>query len=286
MSGNLEAVEREILGLQGMLLAALAQMRQLYDVYLEMLAPIARQQLITVSYQVCTQVFPEQFLTLEEPERQELQRQIVELAIALESTILGLQPRGQEDSTVKQGAMNGEEPSEADSGKEQETPSLAEQLSQVLYQSSLKINHLLQRAAILPPAPIAVILEIASKAENRPLGRIPHLLTIMLDEQKLQGEGEEEQNTTESQQESSSHHPMAAIYLQLEELEFQHPPLANQRSQIRQLEARLATLQQQLHKKQRQYLVLKASRAWWQTWKANEAADATASVPEAMDGEQ
>ncbi|MFN4195744.1 MAG: hypothetical protein ACK4HM_07960, partial [Thermosynechococcus sp.] len=131
MSGNLEAVEREILGLQGMLLAALAEMRQLYDVYLEMLAPIARQQLITVSYQVCTQVFPEQFLTLEEPERQELQRQIVELAIALETTILGLQPRRQEDSTAKQGAMNGEEPSEADSGKEQETPSLAEQLSQV-----------------------------------------------------------------------------------------------------------------------------------------------------------
>ncbi|QLL29502.1 hypothetical protein D3A95_11625 [Thermosynechococcus sichuanensis E542] len=282
MSGNLEAVEREILGLQGMLLAALAEMRQLYDVYLEMLAPIARQQLITVSYQVCTQVFPEQFLTLEEPERQELQRQIVELATVLETTILGLQPRRQEDSSSKQEAVNGEE----DSTKAQEPPSLSAQLSQVLYQSSLKINHLLQRATILPPAPIAVILEIASKAENRPLGRIPHLLTMMLDEQKLQEEGAEEQNTSDSLRESPSHHPMAAIYLQLEELEFQHPPLANQRSQIRQLEARLATLQQQLHKKQRQYLVLKASRAWWQTWKANEAADATASVPEAMDGEQ
>ncbi|MDR7896946.1 hypothetical protein RHJ63_01255 [Thermosynechococcus sp. JY1334] len=282
MSGNLEAVEREILGLQGMLLAALAEMRQLYDVYLEMLAPIARQQLITVSYQVCTQVFPEKFLTLEDPERQDLQRQIVELAIALETTILGLQPRRQEDSTARQEATNGEE----DATKEQEPPSLSEQLSQVLYQSSLKMNHLLQRAAILPPAPIAVILEIASKAENRPLGRIPHLLTMMLDEQKLQEEGEEERDTSESPRESSSHHPMAAIYLQLEELEFQHPPLGNQRSQIRQLEARLATLQKQLHKKQRQYLVLKASRAWWQTWKANEAADATASVPEAMDGEQ
>ncbi|WP_460194187.1 hypothetical protein [Thermosynechococcus sp. FA-CM-4201] len=282
MSGNLEAVEREILGLQGMLLAALAEMRQLYDVYLEMLAPIARQQLITVSYQVCTQVFPEQFLTLEDPERQELQRQIVELAIALETAIVGLQPRRQEDSTSRQEAVNGEE----DATKEQEPPSLSEQLSQVLYQSSLKINHLLQRAAILPPAPIAVILEIASKAENRPLGRIPHLLTMMVDEQKLQEEGEEERDPSESPRESSSHHPMAAIYLQLEELEFQHPPLGNQRSQIRQLEARLATLQKQLLKKQRQYLVLKASRAWWQTWKANEAADATASIPEAMDGEQ
>ncbi|HIK35492.1 MULTISPECIES: hypothetical protein [unclassified Thermosynechococcus] len=286
MSGNLEAVEREILRLQGMLLAALAEMRQLYDVYLEMLAPIARQQLITVSYQVCTQVFPEQFLTLEDAERQELQRQIVELAIALETTILGLQPRRQEDSTARPEAVNGEAPSEEDATKEQASPSLSEQLSQVLYQSSLKINHLLQRAAILPPAPIAVILEIASKAENRPLGRIPHLLTMMVDEQKRQEEGEEEPNTRDAPRESASHHPMAAIYLQLEELEFQHPPLGNQRSQIRQLEARLATLQTQLHKKQRQYLVLKASRAWWQTWKANEAADATASVPEAMDGEQ
>lgn len=118
MSGNLEAVEREILGLQGMLLAALAEMRQLYDVYLEMLAPIARQQLITVSYQVCTQVFPEKFLTLEDLERQDLQRQIVELAIALETTILGLQPRRQEDSTAKQEATNGEE----NATKEQEPP--------------------------------------------------------------------------------------------------------------------------------------------------------------------
>ncbi|HIK23951.1 MULTISPECIES: hypothetical protein [unclassified Thermosynechococcus] len=281
MSGNLEAVEREILGLQGMLLTALAEMRQLYDVYLEMLAPIARQQLITVSYQVCTQVFPEQFLSLEDAERQELQRQIAELAIALESTILGLQPRGQADQTPAQEATNGEE----DSTSSQDPTSLPQQLSQVLYQSSLKINHLLQRAAILPPAPIAVILEIASQAENRPLGRIPHLLTMMLDEQKPQEEGEEKQDTSESSRESSSHHPIAAIYLQLEELEFQHPPLANQRSQIRQLEARLATLQKQLHKKQRQYLVLKASRAWWQTWKANDAADATARVPEVMDGE-
>ncbi|BCX12005.1 MAG: hypothetical protein KatS3mg067_0943 [Thermosynechococcus sp.] len=281
MSGNLEAVEQEILGLQGMLLTALAEMRQLYDVYLEMLAPIARQQLITVSYQVCTQVFPEQFLSLEDAERQELQRQIAELAIALESTILGLQPRGQEDQTPAQEATNGEE----DSTSSQDPTSLPQQLSQVLYQSSLKINHLLQRAAILPPAPIAVILEIASQAENRPLGRIPHLLTMMLDEQKPQEEGEAKQEASESPRESSNHHPIAAIYLQLEELEFQHPPLANQRSQIRQLEARLATLQKQLHKKQRQYLVLKASRAWWQTWKANDAADATARVPNAMDGE-
>ncbi|BAC08287.1 hypothetical protein [Thermosynechococcus vestitus] len=283
MSGNLEAVEQEILGLQGMLLTALAEMRQLYDVYLEMLAPIARQQLITVSYQVCTQVFPEQFLTLEAPEQQELQRQIVELAIALENTILGLQPRRQDERTPAQEAGNGEE--DAESTKAQESLSLPQQLSQVLYQSSLKINHLLQRAAILPPAPIAVILEIASQAENRPLGRIPHLLTMMLDEQKLQEEGQQEQDASESPRESASHHPMAAIYLKLEELEFQHPPLANQRSQIRQLEARLATLQKQLHKKQRQYLVLKASRAWWQTWKANDAANGTASVPEAMDGE-
>ncbi|WP_298611998.1 hypothetical protein [uncultured Thermosynechococcus sp.] len=284
MSGSLEAVEREILGLQGMLLAGGAEMRQLYDLYLEMLAPIARQQLITVTYQVCTQVFPEQFLNLEGAERQELQHQIVELATALEAAILELQPRRQKG--LMQEAMNGEEPLEANSGKEQETPSLGEQLSHVLYQSSLKINHLLQRAAILPPAPIAVILEIASKAENRPLGRIPHLLTVMLDEQKTKGEGEEEQNTAESQGEWSGHQPMAAIYLQLEELEFQHPPLAKQRSQIRQLEARLASLQKQLHKKQRQYLVLKASRAWWQTWKANEAPDAATSVPEeATDGE-
>lgn len=283
MSSSLEAIEQEILGLQGMLLAGWAEMRQLYDLYLEMLAPIVRQQLITVTYQVCTQVFPEQFLHLEGAERQELQRQIVELATALETAILQLQPRRQKDLT--QEAMNGEGASEANLLKEQETPSLVEQLSQVLYQSSLKINHLLQRAAILPPAPIAVILEIASKAENRPLGRIPHLLTVMLDEQKTQGEGEEERNTGESQQEWPGQQPMAAIYLQLAELEFQHPPLANQRSQIRQLEARLASLQKQLHKKQRQYLVLKASRAWWQTWKANEATETTTSIPEAIDGE-
>ncbi|AHB89279.1 hypothetical protein NK55_10170 [Thermosynechococcus sp. NK55a] len=280
MSGNLEAVEREILGLQGMLLTALAEMRQLYDVYLEMLAPIARQQLITVSYQVCTQVFPEQFLSLEDAERQELQRQIAELAIALESTILGLQPRGQADQTPAQEATNGEE----DSTSSQDPTSLPQQLSQVLYQSSLKINHLLQRAAILPPAPIAVILEIASQAENRPLGRIPHLLTMMLDEQKPQEEGEEKQDTSESSRESSSHHPIAAIYLQLEELEFQHPPSpisAVKFANWKRVWPPCKTTPQ----KQRQYLVLKASRAWWQTWKANDAADATARVPEVMDGE-
>ncbi len=273
MSGSLETVEREVLALQGLLMGALQEMRQLYDAYLEVLAPIARQQLITVSYQVCTQVFPEQFLTLEEGDRQRLQQQIQRLALQLEAAILRLQPRRQESEPVPtDDLIDVEAPEATDSNEDQEgnapateeNNSLQEKLSKTLYRCSLKINHLLQQAAILPPAPIGVILEIASKAENRPLGRIPHLLTMMMDEQKSEEEGEAHASPL-------SHHPMAAIYLQLEELEFQHPPLANHRSQIRQLESRLASLQQQLHKKQRQYLVLKASRAWWQTWKANEA---------------
>ncbi|XFA74345.1 hypothetical protein RYO59_002613 [Thermosynechococcaceae cyanobacterium Okahandja] len=273
MSGSLETVEREVLALQGLLMGALQEMRQLYDAYLEVLAPIARQQLITVSYQVCTQVFPEQFLTLEEGDRQRLQQQIHRLALQLEAAILRLQPRRQESEPVPtDDPLAAEEPEATDSNGEQEendpateeNDSLQEKLSKTLYRCSLKINHLLQRAAILPPAPIGVILEIASKAENPPLGRIPHLLTMMMDEQKSEEQGEANASPL-------SHQPMAAIYLQLEELEFQHPPLANHRSQIRQLESRLASLQQQLHKKQRQYLVLKASRAWWQTWKANEA---------------
>jgi|GEM_PF-4158217 len=280
MSGSLETVEREVLALQGLLMGALQEMRQLYDAYLEVLAPIARQQLITVSYQVCTQVFPEQFLTLEEGDRQRLQQQIHRLALQLEAAILRLQPRRQESEPVPtDDPIAVEEPEATDSNEEQEendptteeNNSLQEKLSKTLYRCSLKINHLLQRAAILPPAPIGVILEIASKAENRPLGRIPHLLTMMLDEQQSNDEG------TDAKTDNLSHQPMAAIYLQLEELEFQHPPLANHRSQIRQLESRLASLQQQLHKKQRQYLVLKASRAWWQTWKANEASQGQAA---------
>lgn len=277
MSGSLETVEQEVLALQELLMGAVQQMRQLYDTYLEVLAPIARQQLITVSYQVCTQVFPEQFLTLEEGDRQNLQRQIHQLALSLEAAILRLQPRRQEASTQEDSQPA--EPAAAtaelqadtdhqaeDAATEKADDSLQQKLSKTLHRASVEVNQLLQRAAILPPAPIGVILDIASKAENRPVGRIPHLLMMMLDEK---------QNAEEAENKSEllSQHPMAAIYLQLEELEFQHPPLANHRSQIRQLESRLAGLQQQLQQKQRQYLMLKASRVWWQTWKANEASN-------------
>ncbi|WP_448514841.1 hypothetical protein [Parathermosynechococcus lividus] len=271
MSGSLETVEQEVLALQGLLMGTLQEMRHLYDAYLEVLAPIARQQLITVSYQVCTQVFPEQFLTLEEGDRQQLQQRIYQLALSLEAAILRLQPHQQEASAQEDAGEESAATAPDDSEDEAEDSiapddSLQKKLSKTLYRGSLKMNHLLQRAAILPPAPIAVILDIASKAENRPLGRIPHLLTMMLEEQQTQ-----ENANTEDKSANPTPHPIAAIYLQLEELEFQHPSLAHQRSQIRELESRLANLQQQLHKKQRQYLTLKASRVWWQTWKANEA---------------
>lgn len=60
--------------------------------------------------------------------------------------------------------------------------------------------------------------------------------------------------------------PLIAIYLHLEDLDFNHPGLATQRQQIRQLKIKLAQLHEKIAETFRQTLVLEASRAWRETW--------------------
>lgn len=370
MSSNLELIEQDIATLQGRVIGILQEMHGVYSQYLEELASVTRQQLITVAFQVCTQMFPDRFLALDGGDRQTLQERINTISQGLEQRLLDLRPESllpeqepadpltdQTDPQDQQGNDDLEldlsqidqadpttetvepkpawddffedvtegkstdtsedlefienltiddfndswatesdpllsshpeetEPSEEISAVESSTTaesteiageakessehqpqnlSLDQRIALTLQQASLYSNQVLQRANILPPAPIELILEIAAKADGRPLGRVPHLLTLMIEERSPNDNDEDESRELES--DNSAALPIVAIYLQIEEIEFHHPALTNYRGQLRKLENQLSQLHQQLQQKQKQRLVLKASRAWWKTWK-------------------
>ncbi|MDG2990952.1 hypothetical protein L3556_08435 [Candidatus Synechococcus calcipolaris G9] len=378
MSSNLELIEQDIATLQGRVMGVLQEMQGVYGQYLDQLAAVARQQLITVTFQICTQMFPDRFLSLNDDDRQGLQDRIDAIAKGTERQLLDLRPQSliprwetldrqdddpgdkrveddleeddleldlgdytptdkeqwaadkpqwddffedvtegkltQEDEDIefienltiddftdsltmdvaplslieteetvnesRETPQTGESspPSTEAQGNKDEIPelesdknqphhlSLDQRIALVLQQGSLYCNQVLQQANILPPAPIELILEIAAKAEGRPLGRVPHLLTLMIEERSPN----EEEDTGENNRDNRDDSPalsIAAIYLQLEEIEFHHPALTSYRGQLRKLENQLSQLHQQLQQKQQQRLVLKATRAWWETWK-------------------
>ncbi len=402
---NLEQVLQQLASLQVQTQQGLQQLHQAYAHYLQTLAPIAEQQLITAAYNVCTQILPERFLKLPAPEREMLLAQIQQTGLELRQNLAGLLnsspnqpppdgaaipsiPDGLSDSNSEKSLDNppldeaqSSAPLETDSTPKTSVSRLAPKSSslvhidattaQLLHQAAYTINRLLQRVEILPDFPWEQILEIVLKAEGRPLSRVPNVMMVMVAgpgtrfdpdnspndanstpkksnhnppslspspdkdagssntdttqddsdprdeqdrrdiaalfqalmkrhaselEQELTQDGRSEQEESpetdgsddgfaevdESSQDyepatadddyedvpTAEDRPLAliALYLQLEDLDFNHPGLGSQRQQIRQLKANLSQLQQKMDELFRQRLVLEASRAWRETW--------------------
>lgn len=285
---TIEQIERELAALCQLVKAIAAEYSKAYTNYLQALGQATRSQLILASYQICTQGYAKQFLSLSFNQRQQLQQAIRKLGKkAASELLLLLNPKESEVETqeaeeVEDNELEGTEvrvllnensmtshsilsPQSSLLGTLSSNPielaqwqeNLEEAIAHILKTLSLETNHLLQQAGILPqklPPPLLEAATAASEAVSDLTATPPNLMNLLI----------ETENSQES--EESSVTQLIAIQLRLPEIEFADAHVRSARNQIRQLENRLNSLKREYQKKQRERMVAEAEAAWRSSW--------------------
>jgi hypothetical protein len=292
MARAIEQIERDIEALEKSAKALFAELSSAYTTYCQALGQATRQQLILASYQVCTQGYPKQFLSLSFGRKQQLQQAIRHLghrAAAQLRQLLEDPARIKQDLQELIESIQSDEASAiADTGKElvedesiistadcrlptsefPTTPSnplalmqwqqiLERAIAQVLKTLSLDTNRLLQQSGILPqklPAPlIEAATAVSETAADMTVGP-PNVMNLLIETENPQ----ESQDTSVTQ--------LIAIQLRLSEIEFADTNVRTARNQVRQLESSLASLAQEYQKRLRERTIAEAEAAWRASW--------------------
>lgn len=292
MIGSIERIAQDIAALNTAVAELADEFHSTYSSYLNALAQAVRQQLVLVSYHVCTQGYPEQFLHLSYSQRQQLQKNLRHLAEQVQEELLAQlhvpvvltdTPDGLDSAHLiaqTDGVETGLALSEAERSVLQEhtsdksaptlTPThlarwqqdLEQAINEELRTASHAANRLMQQANILPKKLPDTLLEAASKAEMAEGGTTPNLLTLLIDA------GTEELPEKGQPDNAKGHLVMqiVAVHLRLSDIEFAEATLTATRTKIRSLSAQLKTLGREYQKKERERAIAEAQAAWRLTW--------------------
>lgn len=295
MVGSVERIEQEIAALDKATHAIADDFYNAYSTYLTVLGQAVRQQLILASYHVCTQGYPESFLTLSYSQRQQLQQQLRTLAQQVQEEMLAQLhvPVVIDDPDIEPLSLpltGADEQSALDLMLAAPSPVLSTQVSTQAQPRSLTpvdlaqwrealehaiaaelrtashaANRLLQQASILPPKLPEPVLEAAAKADlsDARVGT-PNLLNLMVE---TGSHAAEKDGDAESTGHSVMH--IVAICLRLAEIEFASPTVTTARSKVRSLFAQLKTLGREFQKKQHERSIAEAQAAWRSSWTEN-----------------
>ncbi|MBD2742008.1 hypothetical protein [Coleofasciculus sp. FACHB-1120] len=300
MARRVEEIERDMAALEEAIKAIAIEFHDTYNDYLTALGQAMRQQLIVASYYLCTQVYPEAFLSLSVRERQQLQQnlqQVVRLAQPQLRTLESSRPSQTSDwelppeegftaptddlaiempappdtldtlnlnsdsSTSRFTFSNVPTDNPEDLARWQEAVENA--MSETLLDVSCQSNRLLQEVGILPKNFPQAVLEAAARAEpsGEPVVGRPNLLKFV-----VQMENEPGETSNLPALEKPTLIPIIALHLRLSEIEFADSTVMAGRNQIRNLSARLSTLRREFQKKQRERTVAAAEAAWRACW--------------------
>jgi hypothetical protein len=299
MARRVKEIERDMAALEEAIKAIAIEFHDTYNNYLTALGQAMRQQLIVASYYLCTQVYPEAFLSLPLSERQQLQQNLQQLARAAQPQLRNLErsrpsrtsgwelsqeegfPAAADDLAIEMPAppdtldtlnLNSDSTSRftfsnvptnnpEDLARWQEAVENA--MSETLLAVSCQSNRLLQEVGILPKNFPEAVLEAAVRAEpsGEPVVGRPNLLKFVV---QIENEPVETSNLPTLQ--NSPLIPIIAIHLRLSEIEFADSTVMAGRNQIRNLSARLSTLRREFQKKQRERTVAAAEAAWRACW--------------------
>lgn len=276
-----------------------AELNSAYTNYCQALGQATRQQLILASYQVCTQGYPRQFLSLSMNQRQQLQRSLRQLGQKAAEQLLDLlknpaemkQKLADEIQLDRESAIAEIEQELLIEAGEQTIstadPSLRSRASFRLPISEFPTTpsnplELVQWQQILERA-IAQVLKTLSLDSNQLLqksGIIPQKLPAPLLEAATavsETTGEmtagspnvmnlliETENPQESQEVGVTQ--LIAIQLRLSEVEFADTNVRTARNQVRQLESNLVSLGREYQKRQRERTIAEAEVAWRASW--------------------
>ena len=257
MARTVEQIERDMAVLQEATDAIASEFHNTYNQYLTALGQAMRQQLIQAIYYLCTQAYPEAFLSLPVDARQKLQQNLLQLARKAQTQLLlHLEPRPIETAANSVPTTNLE-----DIAKWQEQ--LESAISETLISVSCDINSLLQETGILPNKFPPAVLEAAVKAEPsaQPVGGRPNIIKLAIE---IANDDIEMPEFPTIQ--NSNVTPIVAIHLRLSEIEFADSTVMALRNKIRNLNAQFTTLRREFQKKQRERTVADAQAAWRACW--------------------
>jgi BMFP domain-containing protein YqiC len=244
MGSTLEQLRQEMGNIRKKTAEVGKELRQLLTEYLSVLGRSVSKQLVLSGFHLCTQVYPEAFLSRPVSERESLQQNIKtigqQLTVSLaeiQQPLQGMEPDAEVDPTLLLEVWETIETS----------------MVEALREGSRQINQQLQDAQIMTIKSLDKLLHMAAQAQDsgRSVTNPPHLLKALVDPKELLEEDLE---------------PVVVIYLQLSDLEFTDPELMSWRQKLRPLRQKLTQLQQTYSQKQEEQLTAEAISAWRASW--------------------
>lgn len=302
MARAIEQIERDIAAISVSVGAIALELSSVYTNYLIVLGQATRAQLILASYQICTQGYPKQFLSLSVSQRQQLQQAIRKLGKNAAEQLINLlntelEELASSESESSQDKEDTKEQQEMESYDAQESWSLGD------WATGSKHNNTHSAPGSLPlarPEKIATRLsnplKLAQWQHNLEQALTHTLKTLSLETNRLlQQAGILSQKLpvplleaataasdadsapgaphlmnllieTESEEEESSMTQLIAIQLRLSEIEFADANVRAARNQIRQIEPKVNLLRREYQKKQRERIIAQAEAAWRSGW--------------------
>ncbi len=294
MVGSVEQISQQLVALDKQIADISEEFYKTYAQYLAALGQTIRQQLTLSCYHVCTESYPQQFLTLSVSQRQQFQQSVRDLAKQVQQELLAqLQPiNGEELSEENPPDADDEDfevqefeldPTSESHQNELEfllsapsfkppqslTPiarltrwqeNLEKAIVKKLQTTSHAANLLLQQAEILPKRlPEPVLKAVASAGGSDPISGNANLLNLL-----VEAKGDPAQHQSKELVEPLLH--LVAIHLRLSEIEFNDSTAMAGRNKLRDLKKRFQTLGRDYQKNHRERTIAEAQDAWRSTW--------------------
>ena len=257
---TVEQIERDIVALEEAVSAIAAELRSTYNSYLTALGQALKQQLILASYHLCTQGYPEAFLSLSFSQRQQLQQAIRKLVQQADSELLAHTKEPEIETREDGEPLFSPHPSNP-MELAQWQQNLEQAIANTLKTVSHNTNRLFQQAGLLSkklPEPLLEAAANSSEASAEAMAGPPNLLNLLI----------ETKNDQESEDSTMIH--IIAINLRLSEIEFADATVRAGRNQIRSLLSRANKLGREYHTKLRERAIAEAEAAWRSTWFDNQ----------------
>ncbi|MEA5510108.1 hypothetical protein VB715_10075 [Crocosphaera sp. UHCC 0190] len=285
MAKSLQQIRQNLTALQEQATQLSTELNDLYRQYLESLSQSVHKQLILAVYQICTQIYPEEFLKLSYSQREKFQEKIRNLGKGIQPKLLAYlslpQPVPKPTITEQQIfiQLSGKDPSfqlpELPEENEIYTIKTPEDLVNwckkieqgiriILDELSQEVNSNLQKAQIISSNLPPQLLEMALQAEEGGMsaGNSPNILNLLVETSHKEEEEEEE----EDEDQPSKITKISAIHLRLSEIEFADPQLSIQRKGIMKQLEMLKRMRKAYILAQQDYAQAEAEAAWRSSW--------------------
>ena len=259
MTKSIQQIKQDLLGFEKAVAALAIELQDLYRKYLDLISKSAQKQFIVVGYQICTQEYPQSFLSLSLERRENLQQNLRQLGQKMGEDLISSLPEDA-DRLVKSEELEKfkDFPHLPNNNPEywiQWHQKIQRTISEIFENVSKQANQLLKETEILPDRLPEKVMEMAIAAENTEsaISGYPNMLNML-----IEAENESEENAKITK--------LTAIRLRLSEIEFSDPNLSNLGNQMRNLLVKIDKIKQQYHKKEEQLLIAEAEASWRSTW--------------------